>query len=129
MPNQLLVADQQLAFVSEYLPEPYGDIGDRYIVPGVSMETQDLFVTPGKDMEMVKTIDVVFTLTSSKIGRNEALVWQYHGDLHVDDWLDKDPVALAPILKSACGAIDLEVHSVGNDRALVSAYFGKGGRG
>ena len=129
MANQLLVADQQLGFVSEFLPEPSGDIGDRHTVPGISLETQDLFVTPGKEMEMVKTIDVVFTLTSRMIGRNEALVWQYDGDLHLDNWLDKDPVALAPILRSACGAIDLEIHSVGTDRASVSAYFGKGARG
>ena len=78
---------------------------------------------------MVKVISIVFTIGRRKIDRSEVLVWKYDGDLFVDSWLDKDPVKLAPILKEACGALDLEVHSTAGDRATVSAYFGKGTRG
>ena len=124
--NQLLVADQQLGFVREYLPEPAGQVGQRIVQEGPSLERQDLIVRPGQDVQMVKTVQVLFTLARRRIGRTEKLVWKYDGDLHVDEWSDKDPTKLATSLKNACGALDLEVHSVGADRATVSAYFGSG---
>ncbi len=126
MPNQLLVADQQLGFVMGYLPEPAGQVGRRIVQEGPNLETQDLIVKPGQDIQMVKLIEVAFSLVRRKIGHGEVLAWQYDGDLHVDDWLDKDPAKLGQIFKSACNALDLEVHAVSTDRATVSAYFGKG---
>jgi len=127
MANQLLVADQHLGFARAYLPEPVGEVG-RAIVKEAPVD-QDLFVGPDQDMTIVKMVEIAFSLARHKVDRNEALVWKYEGDLFVDAWLDKTPAKLAATLKDACGAVDLEVHAVGSDRATVSAYFGKGERG
>lgn len=86
MPNQILVADQQLGFVREYLPEPLGQVGRQIVQEGPSLEPQDLIVRPGHDIEMVKMIEIVFTLARRKVDRNEVLLWRYDGDVPMFTW-------------------------------------------